>query len=328
MAQRPLVVSVAELAERCTAPVEYIVAPCVAAASVNLFVGDSGLGKSPFAYQMALAVATGRPFAGLETKRGPVVYVDLENGESSVWEILASLMEFEGIKSPPSNLFIFSSAAAQLESALAQVKPVLVVVDSLRAMWPDAETENEGTAELLSKLHKWGAKYGCAFLLIHHIRKPHEDGTPSLKETPVSKWMNEAAGARSLINQTDSRLGIEATTVNKEDALLVKGFERVRGEFGPWYFERVLDDDGIPLGYRRMTGPQLLFNPEQAAAIGRLPVTFTTKQARLVYGKSAHPTAKFLHRAAAVGIIKSVGRGQWEKTATLEASQLARPLEQ
>src|ERR1035438_3878316 len=47
--------------------------------SVNLLVGDSGIGKSPMAYQIALAVAGGVPFLSLPVRTGKVVVADYEN---------------------------------------------------------------------------------------------------------------------------------------------------------------------------------------------------------------------------------------------------------
>jgi len=48
--------------------------------SVNILVGDSGLGKSPLVYQLGISVATGVPFLGRETRKGRVVIADNENG--------------------------------------------------------------------------------------------------------------------------------------------------------------------------------------------------------------------------------------------------------
>ena len=44
--------------------------------SVNLLVGDSGIGKSPLAYQLGLAAAVGLPFLGMATRASKVLLVD------------------------------------------------------------------------------------------------------------------------------------------------------------------------------------------------------------------------------------------------------------
>src|SRR6267378_1469177 len=43
----------------------FVVEGLLPRASINLLVGDSGIGKSPLAYQLALSVAAGIPFLGL-----------------------------------------------------------------------------------------------------------------------------------------------------------------------------------------------------------------------------------------------------------------------
>ena len=46
--------------------------------SVNILVGDSGIGKSPLAYQLGLAVASGTPFLDMPVQQGKVLLVDFE----------------------------------------------------------------------------------------------------------------------------------------------------------------------------------------------------------------------------------------------------------
>ena len=52
--------------------------------SVNILVGDSGIGKSPLAYQLGLAVAAGKPFLDMPTEQGNVLLVDFENSLTDV----------------------------------------------------------------------------------------------------------------------------------------------------------------------------------------------------------------------------------------------------
>src|SRR5262245_30880164 len=59
--------------------IEWVLEALVAAGTVNLLTGDSGIGKSTFALALAGAIAHGKPFLGRPTKRCPVLYVDREN---------------------------------------------------------------------------------------------------------------------------------------------------------------------------------------------------------------------------------------------------------
>src|SRR5258708_2625012 len=53
----------------------YLVDDLLRARSVNLLVGDSGLGKTPLGIQLGICVAAGVPFLGLRVPQsGPVLY--------------------------------------------------------------------------------------------------------------------------------------------------------------------------------------------------------------------------------------------------------------
>src|SRR5215469_15973162 len=67
------VVSLPEFERECAAqPSAYVVDTLIAEASVCIAVGDSGLGKSPWAYQLGMCVASGKPFLGHPVKQGRV----------------------------------------------------------------------------------------------------------------------------------------------------------------------------------------------------------------------------------------------------------------
>jgi hypothetical protein len=93
----------------------------------------------------------------------------------------------------------------------------------------------------------------------------------------------------------------------------VKGFARLRGEFGPLYLARNFDEEGNALGYRSMTGLELLYNPEQQLAFQRLPLKFAFKEAMAIYRRSDQPTTDFLQKCIRVGILRKPAKGMYEK---------------
>ena len=56
--------------------------------SLNLLVGDSGLGKTPLAIQMGICIAAGIDFLGRKVEKGPVLYCDAESRKSDFAETL------------------------------------------------------------------------------------------------------------------------------------------------------------------------------------------------------------------------------------------------
>jgi hypothetical protein len=125
----------------------------------------------------------------------------------------------------------------------------LLIIDTLRALHPEAEGENSRMGQLLQKYKRIARETRCAILLIHHTRKPGEMGSASLERSRTIEWLNEAAGARALINQTNARIGLQSPGFGREDvALLMKSHVKLKGESGLIYLERVLNPDGDKSG--------------------------------------------------------------------------------
>ena len=318
-----------------TEPSQCVVEVLIPESSVCIAVGDSGLGKSPWAYQLGLCVVSGKSFLGHSVKQGRVLYVDLENGLEGILGLTRSLAKHLGIAEVPKDFLLLTEPdnLHVLGSIVAEYRPVLVIVDSLRAFRPDAEAKNENAASLLNALHAIAKKYRTAFLLIHHIKKPGENGVPALEDTPAMTWLLQACGARALVNQSDVRIAFDKTagmqrfvsesnkaksgkSVSEEVGLVVKGFARLRAEFGPLYLARDFDDEGSPVGYRQMTGLELLFNPEQQSAFQRLPGSFRFKQAMAIYGRADQATSDFLQKCIRVEILRKPAKGAYEKVET------------
>jgi len=302
------------------APSTFVVRDLIPEATVNIAVGDSGLGKTAWAYQLGLAVATGVPFIGHETRQGRVVYFDLENGTGQVVEVARRLCAHLGVDSfPGENFFVLTlgDGARKLADIVKQCQPSLVIIDTLRAGWPEAEKDNECAAKLLNMQRSLAREFGTAFILLHHTKKPTHHafgGSPSLEHGPIMGWLLEAAGARALVNQTDVRIGFDRPKQNDDVALIIKGHAKMRGEFGPIYLERKLDSDGEVTGYCRLSSAGLLTDPHQKETYMKLPAEFTFAQAKANYERSDDPTNKLLQRCIALGILEKVKKGIYRKT--------------
>jgi len=305
----------------------FVVEGLIPRGSLNLAAGDSGLGKSPLFYQLGLCVAAGVPWLGVPTVKGRVIYIDLENGVHQSQQIRNNLVKFLGLEECPSDfLSHYGGYNLHVPRLVDEVRPSLVIVDTLRAYKPDFEQDNTQAGKLLKDFRSLAHDCDVAFQFIHHVRKPGEHGVPALEDTLAPQWLIQACGARALINQTDFRLGIDCAvgtgrrflgmkhpSIAEETAIVLRGHVRVRGEFGPILLARCFDEEGQPIGYRKLTGVELLCNTDQQQAFAKLPGSFTFKEAKLIYGRRDQATSDFLEKCIRLDILSRKGKGQYEK---------------
>ncbi len=250
---------------------EWAVRGLIKARSLNLLAGDSHLGKSPLAIQLGLCKAAGVPFLDYPTTpAGRVLYCDFENDGSDFWRIGATISEFLGLPGPPPNFFAWSpywddrwstqASASGLDVAVRKivnlVKPDLVVIDPLRVVHPKAMENVEALIEMVGRFRAMSRDHGCAFLLIHHLRKEDRQapgGRPTLEHSG-SRWFQEVCGQLGIVNHVDGRYGVEEPGGAREADLIFGGFRRGTPSLSPHYIERVHDENGDPRGYRLLTG--------------------------------------------------------------------------
>jgi hypothetical protein len=284
--------------------------------SVNLFVGDSGLGKTPLAVLLGVCVASGRPFLGRPVRKGRVLYCDAESGVREFRDLLQAVSRFVGLEAPPSDFLVWSpdfdssppnskSLVAQLKERVLAVEPLLVIPDPFRAIWPSGSKDAETASAALGTQRELTRLTGCSWLNIHHRRKRDATRVVSL-EGDKRLWFQEAAGSLALINHTDTRLGFEESSGPAD--LLLAGFARGLGWLGSFPLQRVLDDDGTPEGYRVLTGIDHLSQGYQEP-FKHLPDTFGFKRAKEVLGgHSDSNTAAFLSQCQTAGLVRKEGR--------------------
>jgi len=289
--------------------------------AIGLIVGDSGLGKSPLLYQAALCIAAGVPFLSHEVHQGKVLFCDFENGIAQVSEMLDALLQHLGLGRAPDDLLLWNlndsspkwgQLGYRLEDMVREVKPKLVVLDSITAYHPDIEDTNSTATKVYKEFRGLIRDTGTSILGAHHLRKPSGDAAPACLETGnIVHWFRQTRGAGSLINASDVRLGVDVPTrsVGEGTAFAMRGFWRVRGEIPLTYVARVCDEDGEPLGYDRITGVHLLFNKEYEEAFAELPEEFRFKNAQTVLGKGASATTNFLLKCISCGILRKKNGG-------------------
>jgi hypothetical protein len=154
----------------------------------GMIAGEPKTYKSVQATDLALSVASGRPFLNYFPVRtiGNVLYVQEENGESTVQDRVNKIASSKGLlvdgSLPPSVPIYFSNnygvnltdndSRTLLEKTIQQINPVLLVLDPLYMMLGDAD---ENSAKEVGSVLRWLTyirnQYGCTIVVCHHYNK-------------------------------------------------------------------------------------------------------------------------------------------------------------
>lgn len=177
--------------------------------AMSVVYGPSNCGKTFFVLDLALHVAQGAPWRGLETDRGAVVYLSLE-GAQGIRNRLAAFRMHHGINGrlpfivmpKPVNLLDDAADVAAviqlIEHAAGETRlPVrMVVIDTLsRAMAGGNENSSEDMTALIRNCDQIRAQTSAHICIVHHSGKDEAKG---------------ARGHSSLRAATDTEIEIKA----------------------------------------------------------------------------------------------------------------------
>jgi hypothetical protein len=214
------------------------------------------LGKSHLALDLALAVSEGREVFGRRTKRGPVIYYALEDGE----DIVKHRVKERGLTGygdvyiaidPP---IMADDDVSILEEHIEDISPVLVIIDTLRATNVGKDkSENEASyADVVYRIGKVARERGVAVVIVHHTAKA-QTGNP----------IADVRGSSAIAGAVDVIMGMYQS--GEEVALRWRGrygageVSVVQGKNGSFvYFSGVLEDKERDMSeYTRRTEERL-----------------------------------------------------------------------
>ncbi len=170
------------------APISYLVPGLgLAPGPISLVAGYGFSGKTLALQDLALSVATGgRVWGAFSCRKGRVLHLDYEQGRHLTQERYQRLARARGadlaslepdalrVACMPS-VYVDSDGGADTLASLFDGK-ALVVVDSLRAAAPSADENSSDVRRPLDILTRAAERTGAAVVVIHHARKPKEQG--------------------------------------------------------------------------------------------------------------------------------------------------------
>lgn len=148
---------------------------------LTVFVARPKVGKSWWALQIAIAIATGETLGGCLRvhKPGRVLYIALEESQRRTAPRLRKLTGLTRSLEAISFVYeidpLMSGGASQIDARLTEQPCVLVVVDTFYAFSRQSERKNvdilQADYNQINALREICEKHNCALLLIHHSRK-------------------------------------------------------------------------------------------------------------------------------------------------------------
>jgi len=174
----------------------WILEPLIPFEAITILDGLGGSGKSWFAMDLSYAIGQGAEGGGFLNKYpvkrpGRTLYITAEEvpqmflkrvklitatyGDNENFYWLSTLHKdfpFGSALLQKTNWGIIKTGTAELlEYFISEIKPVLIILDSLVNFYGLNENDSSEASLFYEMLKKWIKKYNCSFLLLHHQNK-------------------------------------------------------------------------------------------------------------------------------------------------------------
>lgn len=181
--------------------------------SITFMISPPESYKTWILLDLAVSVATGRPFLGQYkiNGSGPALIIQQEDSHNEITDRLALITEVKmgsdvvlssgewqipcvpdiPVYVHPSRLLRFDNPKVlmELEVQIAELRPKVVLIDPL---YSTTSTDNymASSAEQMMILKTWRDKYGCSFIIAHHSKKNVDPDSTAREDSWGSQFLN------------------------------------------------------------------------------------------------------------------------------------------
>ena len=160
----------------------WTVAGLLPAQGLAVIYGKQKSKKTFTALDIGMAVATGRPWAGLETAKGPVILI-VGEGARGMCKRIAAYRKHRNIPDDTPLALVsarpnlgdgrgdLAKVMATIDAALGGVKPQLIILDTLSRMIGGADENGDGMRNFVNNAEELSEHFKCLVLAVHH--EPH-----------------------------------------------------------------------------------------------------------------------------------------------------------
>lgn len=201
-------------------------------AGLTVLAGAPKRGKSWLSLALGIAVASGRPWLGMETQQGDVLYLDLESSKYRVQTRLKKLLAGPG----PKHLYIAHESQKLDNGLLEQVQawtasvehPVLVIIDTLGRVDGErkrGENAYQSDTRILGELQSFALQQKLGVVCVHHLKKSSMGVMDPFELISGSMGISGAADAVLLLNgkrgEKDCTLSISGRDFDQKEFVLM-----------------------------------------------------------------------------------------------------------
>jgi AAA domain len=285
-------------------PLRYVV-PGIIAEGATLLVSRPKLGKSWFALDLSIAIATGRTALGtLQPETGDVLYLALEDGERRLQRRMATLLP--GDEAWPARLRLATRWRRANEGGLADVAdwcrsvrhPAAVVIDTLDRFRSLQSERGNQIYDAIAQLQRIASEHGVAVIIVHHERR-RSAGDP----------VDTIAGPAGLGGVADTILSLRR---DDRGALLYVRGRDVEDSESLLVFDRAncrwALDGPVGAGAAAKSDGRAAVVAALSHSIQPLPV----REIAAAVGRSRGATDTLLHRMVTDGEVVRVGQGRYK----------------
>jgi 5S rRNA maturation endonuclease (ribonuclease M5) len=178
--QRFTLTTLDDLLEEPQEEVAYVWSKTLPCGGFSICAAKPKVGKSTLARNLAVAISRGEDFLSRPTTKGKIIYLCLEEKRAEV------AAHFRRMSARGSEILIHTGntpndALDALEKEIAQVQPILVVIDPLSRFVRLADFNSYGEVTRgLEPLIDLARRTGCHILAVHHNGKGDRDGGDAL----------------------------------------------------------------------------------------------------------------------------------------------------
>lgn len=191
--------------------------------------GNPGSYKSFLALDMALCVATGRNWQGVNTRSAPVLYLAGE-GAGGLQDRVVAWMRHNAVDDVPDDTFLLlprmvltNAEEWNLLVRLVQgLRPALIVLDTQQRT--TAGVEENSAAEMASVVERWDwlvKQGGATVLVVHHLGKDASRGARG------SSVVNASVDTEMVLTRTEGSSLVTLTTTKQKNAAEAEPWEMV-----------------------------------------------------------------------------------------------------